>query len=208
MCFSPVASIWSFTTNIVFSILLLKYNPALTTWFSYVGLMQLYDFIFWKNQERTMTNMITTKAAAITVFLQPIVFAMSVVYISKQKLTVEAKAALVMYSIYTLIYAVIWWDQIDYTLVDKDGSLHWKWTNFHGAKGFTILYLVCLGIIAFQHFEWPINLVITILLYGTYGLSHFRYKSSDIGRLWCWIAGFVPLLIVVFYTMYHNVKLN
>ena len=117
--------------------------------FAFIGLMQLYDWIFWENQDITNKsqadiNFVTTKLAMITNHLQPIVLAL-LIYYFKGKIGKISTYMLVIYVIFMMIYSIKTFNKITYTLTEKVDvrrlvkdeertSLFWEW-NYNEKDG-------------------------------------------------------------------------
>lgn len=201
MCFNSNASAVSFITGMTCSVVLLYYNVPLAIFYMFVSLMQLYDFIFWNNLEKNTINHTTTKIAMISNNIQPIVLAIAT-YVFKKKLGPISLALTVLYTLIVIPYTAYNWNNVQYTLVSKKSypSLYWEWLQQrHGAIVYSI-YLITTSCIFLENFAFPVNILVTILFYMTYVISYLTYyKTSSIGRMWCYFAGFVPLFVMMFY---------
>jgi hypothetical protein len=201
MCYSETASIVSFVTGVLSISVLYHYNPVIALFFGWVIAMQLFDYIFWRNQKRSCINYWTTKVATVFNALQPIVLAALIVYVGKRPLEVMSKWLLVVYIIVMGVYLLWHWTKIDYTLAGYKGykSLYWKWNYMSGSAIVYGLFLLVFLALIYQHFDTPSNLIIGILVLGSFIFSYFYVKESAVGRIWCYFAGFVPLILVFIY---------
>lgn len=195
MCFSPNASLISFSTNLISSILLYQFEPVVALFFMYIGIMQIYDYIFWNNHKNTI-NFYTTKLAFLTNIAGPIFLAI----LLRKKLKFESQLFLVIYSACAIIYIINGWKEVDYTIVSIESapSLYWKWNYLPGQRIVWTLYILLVLLIFAQHFNWPLNIIICIIVFGSYVFSYFRFKQHVSGRFWCYYGGFMPILIVIF----------
>lgn len=207
MCYSSDASILAFIQNIVCNIIIYQYQPIVALYFAYVGIMQLYDYIFWNNLKKNSINYITTKFAMITNLLQPLFLLFLITYIGKRKINSLSMFLVYIYVIFIIGYIVKYWNKIDFTLVEKSyPSLYWKWTYMPGCYILITLYLLLTFNLSLNYLVYPINILFTLMLAITYILSSVYYKNSNIGRFWCYFASYVPL-IFIFFTPFSPLKL-
>ena len=201
MCYSAQVSVQALVINIVSCAILFFYDKVLAGFFVFVGLMQLYDYIFWNNLSRNKINWVTTKVAMLSNNLQPIVLGLLIMFVSKKPLEPLSIAFFAVYAIVALIYSVYVWNKLDYTLVDhvSSPSLHWKWNGMPGSIFVYSIYLVTLFLLFFQNFPHPMNRVLAILTVISFVFSWHYYKGRSIGRFWCHIASLIPSFFVIYY---------
>lgn len=201
MCYNENVSLISFLSGTISSGVLYRYNPTLALMFLWVTCMQLFDFVFWKNQRKNVVNTITTKIAMFFNILQPVILAILIFYVAKKKLHWISLLLLVIYCVAAIIYICYWWSEIDYTLVTSETapSLNWLWNNMPGSVLVYGLYIAALISLLWLHFSWPLNALLIIVIMGTFVFSHWYYKGQTVGRLWCYFAGFIPLVFVGLY---------
>lgn len=205
MCYSPKVSLIAFFTNLIGCIILYYYNPILSLFFIYVSLMQLYDYIFWTNLGENKINYYFTQIAMITNHLQPIILALLILYFQKK----IKKTSVIMLGIYVasiLIYTFINYKNIKYTLVTKDSnnSLFWAWNYGFGRRIIYLIFLLTLCILFIQHLEMPINYIMAIVSVLSILFAWYKFKGMTIGRFWCYLASFLPLLFVLCYYIKNN----
>ena len=209
MCYSKEASINIFLLNIITSYALFTYNSSsnvhkiLALFFGFVGFMQLFDWILWSNQDindpqQASLNYKTTKIAMFFNHLQPIVFGY-LIYFYNRHLDDISKYILGLYVFVITLYTIDTYPKIDYTLKsdDEKPSLEWEWNDNRYSLIVYILFLVSLCILTYQNFEYPLNILLTFLSVFTFLLSKTYYKSKTIGRFWCKMTAFTPLLIMI-----------
>ena len=201
MCYSERASLIAFLTNCCSSFVLYQYNKVLALYMAYVGLMQLYDYIFWTNLGETPVNYITTKVAMVINHLQPIVLALLITQINKTELDDLTKKVLYMYGICVFIYTVVHWHEVNYTVVTEKShpSLEWKWNNLSGGSIVYFLYLLSIVMLLYHHFPSQLNTYLVFVAMSSFILSYYYYKSQGIGRFWCYFAAYIPLFIVAWF---------
>lgn len=204
MCYSASISVASFSISVILSlILLVTYSKVLGLFFVYIALMQLYDFIFWTFPYKHPMNYWVTKLAMITNNLQPIVLALLIIYVGKQKLTHINIILLLVYGVVAAIYTIYAMTKTSFTLPTKacNGGLYWEWSSLPGYLIVYSLYLALLMSLFYDHFPKPMNYILILITIVSFGLSGlFYWKHNMTGRMWCWIGAFTPLfLIIAFY---------
>ena len=211
MCYSPGASIVAFLVNAATSVFLMRFDVALGLFFFYVGLMQLYDLVFWTHQGVAGTdasvNFWVTKLAMVTNNLQPVVLAFLIVFFKTNALTASgfgshvALALLGLYVLFAVPYSVRAWRTVKYTRVTPESypSLHWKWNSLSGNMVPYALHLVSMTALLLFGFEWPLNVLLAAVCVISFVLSYHYYKGKTaIGRFWCYFACYVPILVALF----------
>lgn len=220
MCYSKEVSQRSFIITVITSYILYTYtknveNKIIAIFFAFVGLMQLYDWIFWETQDikdnsQANINFITTKLAMITNHLQPIILTI-LIYYFKGKIGKWSKYMLILYIILAITYSIKTFNKITYTLTEKINvkgvinkeervktSLFWEW-NYNEVDGSILVYMVfllTLSMLSYENLSYPINIVLSFISVFTFGLSFYLFKGHALGRFWCNFASFVPLFIL------------
>lgn len=207
MCYSLEVSRNSFIINIISSYILYKRRnneyKLLSLFFSFVGLMQLYDWIFWMNQEENNINFIVTKIAMFSNHLQPIVLALLIMFYLK-KFGKMSQILLLLYVICISIYTYTSYNNIDYTLIKNipdinnnyNPSLYWQWNTKENALMVYIIFLMSFCVFGYENFSKPLNLIHLIINLSTFFFSDFFHKHNHVGRWWCNVAAYVPLLLL------------
>jgi hypothetical protein len=216
MCYSERASINAFVIGMVSSFLLYKESinsgqkyklfQKLALFFAFVTVMQIYDAIFWRslkdNNGENKINFIFTKIAMITNHLQPIVLAFLIG--SLFPLNDLSKMMLYSYIIVVGIYSIIAFNKISYTQVSKTStpSLHWQWNTLDLENSIInptfvyALFLATVCVICLQ-LPNPISYIMILINLSTFFFSKFKYKNTEIGRMWCHIAVYAPLFLLL-----------
>ena len=198
MCYNFNASLWSFITSMVFSVILLRYNIVLGGYFLFVGLMQLYDLIFWSYLSKNNINFIATKMAMISNNFQPVVLGILLLIFKKLN-----KFAVILFMIYlftTIIYSIYSWNKISYTLISPSSSpsLYWKWNNLPGNSYYYSFYLIITIVLLYNGFIWPLNYILIGIMSVSFIFSYYNFKKQfSTGRFWCYFTGFIPLLVLI-----------
>lgn len=195
MCFSAGASQAGFLASVVGSLVLAPLDPALAIFFGFVGLMQLYDYIFWTHPPSSQANQATTKLAMMSNHLQPIVLTMAVAFFrgTPQPLTLLTTAA---YAIVAAVYTTVHWDRVRSTTVTEKTtpSLYWSWNDQYGSDLLYLLFLASFTTTFMQEYPHPMNGILAALSLSTFAAAWFKYKGyASVGRFWCYFAAFVPL---------------
>lgn len=181
--------------------------------FVFIGLMQLFDWIFWENQDMTdpkqaSINYFFTKIAMIVNNTQPIVLAY-LIYSYTNTLGELSKIMMIFFTFIFILYTLITFNTIDYTLAEATDSrgkvLNWKWNQGKGSRVFYIVFFITLCLLAYENFNYPINIVFVLMNAITFILSDYYYQSLDskykykfVGRFWCKNIALMPLLFLLF----------
>jgi len=164
--------------------------------------MQWYDTIFWLNQTENNINFVFTKIAMITNHLQPIILAL-IVYNVSLKFSSITIFFLILYIIFGIIYSTFAFNKIKYTLVTKKSFpvLFWEWNTLKGYFTMYTLFLIVFSLL-FLELPYPINYIMLFLNLTSFIFSTYSIKKSSAGKLWCVIAVYAPLLLIVLETFY------
>jgi hypothetical protein len=210
MCYSKKASEISFLVNVLASYYL--YNLAsvqakiLALFFAFVGLMQLLDLIFWSNQDMTnpkqeSINKTFTKIAMVVNHLQPIVFAL-LIYVFTGKIGTLSKPILFLYTAVAFYYSANIYEKLSHTLPLQPGQpLYWQWNYQSHSFPFYMLFLLSFSVLSYEHFEHPLNWTLVFINLTSFMLSFVKFKDHYIGRFWCKIAAWIPMLLILFIKM-------
>jgi hypothetical protein len=212
MCYSKEVSQRSFIINVITCYILYNYNSnnsthkILALFFAFVGLMQLFDWIFWEhqgeNENDKRINFIFTKIAMIANHIQPIILAI-LLYIYYGKLPILSICIVLLYTIVVVPYTTNL--NIDYTLVKNiktkknktKTSLYWQWNSAHNSVLVYATFLITLSVLSFENFNYPMNIILVFINLSSFFLANFYYKSEFVGRFWCETAAIIPLLLLV-----------
>lgn len=219
MCYSEEQSKISFLVNIATCYILYNYKKnteysymfkILSLFLAFVGLMQLFDLILWRNQNLNISrqaniNFMTTKIAMIFNNLQPIVLAY-LIYTYKKSLGNLSKMFLFIYIIVISLYTIDIYNNINYTLKrnsnNQINALVWKWNNQKYSNFVYMLFLLTVTIMAYENFDYPFNNIFTAFAIVSFVLSKYQYKQKQVGRFWCKIAAWIPLIFILIDQMF------
>ena len=217
MCFSEKQSKIAFFTNIITCVILYFYptkdptksktNKILALFFGFVGFMQVFDWIFWKNQDMSdpkqeKTNYLFTRIAMIFNHLQPIVLGL-LVYIYLGKLGKISKKLLGLYIPLITIYSmqVFQSDKMEHTITkeieSKRKTLDWKWNSMKYSLLVYAVFLACLTVTGYENLQYPTNIIFSFISVFSFVFSLYAFKSQTTGRFWCKTSAFIPLIFLL-----------
>ena len=203
MCYSPEIIKFNFIFNVITCYFLFNYKndnitnnyKIISLFYLGVGFMQLFDYIFWLNQEKNTTNYIFTKIAMIVTYLHPLLLAIYIhMYNGLDNFSIKLS---IIYFIILIIQIISKYNYVDYTLVNKEYNiLNWKWT-YNNLIFFYIIYLLYGNIIFYNNINNPLNIISMIIFTFTCLISILKYKKENFGIMWCKISSLVPLLYLL-----------
>lgn len=206
MCYTKQVSQDAFLINMVSCYILYYYHTKtydnsykiFALFFAFVGLMQLFDWIFWNNQVKNNINFTTTKIAMIANHLQPIVLS-GLIYLFNKKLSNNSIIILIVYIVYGLYYSINVYNITDYTLVTEQSSpsLDWKWNSLgpHPKLMYGI-FLITFILLSLENLIYPMNILLAFICGLSFVFASYYYKGVNIGRFWCHYSSYIPLLIL------------
>lgn len=212
MCFSESQSQNTLILNIITCYILYIYydksdtHKILALFFKFVGFMQFFDLLFWRNQNiqdptESLINYTVTKMAMLANHLQPIILAL-LIYIFTGSLGKLSQIILLVYTVVIIYYSMFTWNKIKYTLEEKIGggdsrsSLRWDWTLQKNNFGVYFLFIITLSILTYENFNYPMGIILLYTNLITFLLSAYYLKTKFIGRFWCKIAAFIPIMFI------------
>lgn len=212
MCFSESQSQKTLILNTITCYILYVYydksdtHRILALFFKFVGFMQLFDLIFWRNQNiqdpnEALVNYTVTKIAMLANHLQPIILAL-LIYAFTGSLGKLSQIILLVYTIVIIYYSIFIWNKITYTLEEKieendsRSSLRWEWNLQKNNFRVYSLFIITLSIMAYENFDYPIDIILLCTNLSTFLLSAYYFKAQFIGRFWCKIAAFIPIMFI------------
>ncbi len=210
MCYTANDSITTYIINLLSSTLLFYSTEStdmkiIAIFFAFVGQMQLFDYMFWTNTLCNEQNKIATKLAIIFNHMQPIVLYLLIWFYNYNQSKIS-NIIIILYTVFVIQYTIkIWPDknckQIPNTQSvccslpinpdDKETVIDWEWngkTNSH------IIYALFLASLTASSFDLQNNKILFATInIATYFISTKIPKlNQSVGRLWCYIAAFVP----------------
>lgn len=217
MCYSLNASFNSIVINVISCYVLLnvaKYKNKETTlffrnislFFLFVGLMQLYDLIFWislkDNGGKNTLNYATTKIAMLSNHFQPIVLAYLISRV--HSLNDVTKYILGFYVVFCIWYSYIALTELDYTIVTKNSfpALDWKWNNLENGEIFYTIFFITFSCITLN-LRYPFSILMLMINICTFLFSFYHFKRKTVGHMWCKIAAYVPLVLLLIEVLFE-----
>ena len=203
MCYSAETSIKTLIINHISAILLYyTFDPAIATYLIFVGIMQFWDYIFWKNQEKNAINYWSTKMAMLNNNFQPIILGLSMYLFNHIQFNYFSILIFFLYFLITIFYCIYSWFSIDYTLVTKASApgLFWQWNFLPGGPYYYALYFITTCILMYNY-AYPIKYILIILYSLSFFFSYFKYNTLDVGRMWCFLFAFSPIFILLIYIL-------
>jgi hypothetical protein len=164
MCYSAEASKISLFINIISTFILYNYSnkpeyKIIAIFFGYIGIVQLYDWILWENQENYI-NTIVTFIEMIHVNIEPLVLAY-MIYKFKGSLSDNSYLMIKLYSIGLIIFTIYIFNKIKYTEIKKingNDRLIWTWNQDPTLMVYTI-FTISYIILGYENFDKPINII-------------------------------------------------
>ena len=193
MCYSVEASKTAFFINIISTFILYNYSKdpeykVIALFLGYVGIVQLYDWILWENQENNI-NYIISKIQMLHVNLEPLVLAY-LFYNLNGKLPDNSSIITLLYGCVFCIYLISIFNNFEYTPIENN-RLQWKWTK-DPTHVLYILYAIAFIILGYENLHAPKNIGFILLTIAsiTFGIY---YKNEGAGRYWCKFGAYAPL---------------
>jgi hypothetical protein len=208
MCYSAQTSLNTWIINLISSVGLYilsdktEYSTDIkivSVIFTFVGFMQLYDYIFW-TQQQNYINKLTTKIAMISNHLQPIVLFLVILYF-KGDVDSISKILVLIYSIVISIYSVEIWDKLTFTGVTEQSkpSLYWVWNHGNYSQMVYTIFLITILTVLFNNLNEPLSYITSAGGLLMFLFTFFKYKSQMAGgRFWCYFTSLFPLFLYVF----------
>lgn len=207
MCYTANDSLLGYIINSISSILLYNIsndpqNKVMALFLLFVGQMQIFDFIFWKNQSCNLLNKITTKLAISFNHLQPIMlYLLQTVYGFKQSSL--SLIILGLYILFGLFYNYEAFNEVRYTIPVK-GIMKWKWNLLPGMDLYYFFFIAYLVVASFNFKNFTFQIVSLLVSLLTIIVAHKTpILNISIGRIWCYYAAFMPLVFLGLHFFNH-----
>ena len=203
MCITAFDSLLVYVVNILSNILLFNYGKTkdckITALFlSFVGQMQIIDFLFWKNLDCSPLNTKITQLGIIFNHLQPVVLIVLQnafgLRISKVSLFV-----VVLYSVFALFYSAENFINVKCTTLSPENKVvFWQWNK---EKYNSIMYSLFLlsFLTSSANFESKkFGYMMMVIGISTLIMGNLKPKLNESpGRMWCYYTAITPILILV-----------
>jgi hypothetical protein len=219
MCYSYEQSRNNLIINIITCTILYNYKnnkiyKIYALIFGYIGIMQLFDMIFWSTQNikdpyKAKLNYNTTKIAMFVNHAQPLVIAY-IIYSFIGNLGMLSLLILIIYTLVILIYTYYAYYKINYTLVKNKYikshnytvtpsryGLHWSWNYEPYYKQVYSIFLLALIILSYENLPNPFNILLTLIFIISFLFSRYYFKKQSFGRWWCKVVAYMPLVFIM-----------
>ena len=209
MCYTSSDSRNAYIINIISSLLLLSdykdYDTKILAYFFlFVGQMQLFDYIFWKNQECNIINKTSTKFAIIFNHLQPIILYLLIKYYGYQQSKLST-IIIILYIIVAIKYTSDIWPNINCDQKEpvccslvKNDIIYWQWNDQYNNLSIYILFLLSLVVSSFDLQNKQNQIIFSFASVITFFVSLKIPKlNQSSGRIWCYMASLIPLFIYI-----------
>lgn len=212
MCYSYAQSRNNFIINVITSSILYNYKnksiyKILGLIFGYIGIMQLFDMIFWSTQNikdpyTAKVNYIATKIAMLVNHSLPLVVAY-ILYSFIGKLGIISLLILTIYILVISMYTYYAYYKISYTLVKNNSvshsiyGLHWSWNYQPYYEPVYIIYLLALIILSYENLPNPFNIILALIFLLSFLFSRYYFKGLSFGRWWCKVGAFIPIFFIM-----------
>jgi hypothetical protein len=201
MCFSKKSSLLTFIIGIIGSLLLIFYgnkkyvkeNLIAGLYFIFVSFMQFFDYLIWSDiYNKDGINHYSTLLAPLFNHSQPTFLFILCESIYK-KYNIFNFILNFIYFIYVIVKYIQFISYKNNLITSKKyGHLYWKWKeNFNY---YFYFFILTLNIFVYM----PLFYGIIFFLLGLFTLLiAFKYFYNNTGELWCYIASFVPFIILM-----------
>lgn len=202
MCYTENDSLLAYVINFSMSLILFvksndNHAKVLSLFFLFVGQMQIFDYIFWKNQSCNQINNITTKLAIIFNHLQPIIFIL-LQYIYEFELSQVSIITIIIYLIASVSYTYNALNNVNCTLPNNK-IIDWKWNKQEYNSFYYFIFLMSLSISSFNFTNTNIQYMSVIVNWISYFVAtKTPILNYSIGRIWCYYTSLIPLFLSIF----------
>ena len=214
MCYDSNMSLGALITNIITCFILIYFSykvnnlqiRAVSYFLLFVGVMQLWDYIFWNYGPDTTINQCTTKVAMIWNNLEPIILGLVIIFVMRQKLDTFSTIVFSIYTFFAIIYSFYLFNKLKGTqATDKTkGSLYWEWTDMPFQICFYSLFLFTMIVLGFNFTGWIRSFfIVTTMVIFLFSMYKYSITKST-GRFWCYFASFAPIIFIFGFLMNHQ----
>jgi hypothetical protein len=207
MCYTATDSLMAYFINFISSVILYNLSEdieykVISLFLLFVGQMQLFDYLFWKNQECNENNKLTTQMAIIFNHLQPIVLFLLQYYYGFRQ-TALATIIIILYGFYSIDYTTQALREVECTLPDNN-KMDWKWNRLNNATLYYSLFLGYLVIAGFNFTEKSTQILFALISSITFIVAtKTPILNYSVGRIWCYYASLMPVLILFVRRYFH-----
>ena len=210
MCFSATASIISFTLATTVSIILFIIGTptlrCLSIFSIYVAILQLLEYILWKNIKCNTINHLVTKLIPLYLFLQPIlllscIYSYNIAYIHRDYILYLMMVYIFMIGFYKYITpfsninsnkkicSYVYNKSLVWGATFKKGNIYSQYIGYIYYIGLLLMLLIN------QDKMYPIIYVVLSSLTFVYNyIKRYNWHSY-----WCYSANMIPLVLLIIY---------
>jgi len=212
MCYNKEILIITYFIGLSSSLLLITNKKVALkisgVFFLIVIQIQLMEYLFWKNNSCNLFNIELSNIGSVLNHIQPILLYLAILYFNKtldEKKKNILNLVIGLYIIGLLTYS----NQIyplNCTIVTPESYpyLQWSWFYKKYATIFYLLFPITMLILFYIGIPEPYNLYLFVLCLGSLVGSYLIYNNKRAsGNIWCWIAAFVPILLVITDLIYN-----
>ncbi len=212
MCYTANDSLLAYVINFITSLMIFIYSSdehlkVLSLFLMFVGQMQIFDYIFWKNDYKNeeldtnyscnQINKITTKLAIIFNHLQPIILIL-LQYIYNFELSLVSIITIIIYSVVGISYTFNAIKKVQCTFPNK-GVMDWKWNKQDFSGIYYFIFLMSLSISSFNFKNIKVQYAsVLVNLISFFVATKTPILNYSIGRIWCYYASLLPLFLLIF----------
>lgn len=202
MCYTENDSLLAYMINLITSILIYIYSndehlKVLSLFLMFVGQMQIFDYIFWKNQSCNEKNKLTTKLAILFNHMQPIIL-IFLQYIYGFELSILSIITIMGYFVMGILYTVNALNKVNCTLPTNE-VMDWKWNKQEFAGIYYFIFLLSLTVSSFNFKNTGVQYTSALInLVSFFVATKTPILNYSIGRIWCYYASLIPLFLLIF----------
>lgn len=200
MCFSAEVSLLTYILGMSGSLALYtRGDQILALFYATVVQMQLVDLVIWKYPACGTVNTSATRAGILINHLEPLVLYAGIVALSTRTLPLGVHALVFWYTLYSLYYTTKALRGVTCTTVTEESKphLHWKWNDMSGKQTHYTLFLLVLVALSVYGLDSGLSHALILLISFFMSFSVYQKRKST-GAMWCFLAAFVPWLLVLF----------
>jgi hypothetical protein len=207
MCFSKKASIVSFITGIIGSILCIQLGTILDKIIGYfmgfISFMQGIEYLIWRHQICDDYNKIISFIGMVLNNMQPIMLGIILLYYNARPQNYNwILLTIFIYFCLAVPYSMQFMKDPEKQCIikgKKHDHLVWRWPLMEGGVAFYFVFLVSLCVLfllGLPKLKYGIYFAIITLV--SYISSDYFYPSGVTGELWCYYSAFFPIIYFIF----------
>lgn len=204
MCYSSNDSIIGYLIGTVSSLLLITTKQTdfvvIGYFFLFVTQMQLFDYIFWNNQDCDFINKTATKLAITVNQLQPLVL-IGLQLLFGLNISQFSVALVLLYALFALPYTKNALESVKCTL-PKNDLLFWEWNTLSSNHIVYALFLASLIVSGFNFSKSWIQWFTAMASIASFFIAHkIPTLNQSVGRIWCYFAAFMPAIYYIIHSL-------